>query len=43
MTQNDPPRCADHFEACIMGEIFFGKKIFQAFFEAQLVSHHLRF
>ena len=24
------PRCADHFEVCITGEIFFEKKIFRA-------------
>ena len=26
MTQNDPPRCADHFEGCIKGEIFLEKQ-----------------
>ena len=29
-TQNDPPRCADRFEGCVMGGIVFEKTFFRA-------------
>ena len=34
------PRCADHFEVCIIGDFLFEKKNLPSRFVAQVVRHH---